>query len=84
MIDAKIQKDLIHQKKEEFDEVPNMDQILQDKKLKIVVKMNNMMFSSIKDIFQNSSIERFLTAQEKRDLQNKKKKEMAMIAKFKK
>ncbi len=58
---------------------------MQDKKLKIVVKMNNMKFSSIKDIFEGSSnFDRFLSQQEKRDQLNKKKKEEAMKAKFKK
>ena len=44
--------------------------------------MSNIKFKSIKDIFEGSMPERFLSTQEKRDLENKRKKEDGMKIKY--
>jgi hypothetical protein len=45
--------------------VPDMEEILQDKEIKIVVKMKNLKFNSINDVFEKSGPGRFMTEREK-------------------
>ena len=49
----------------DHEHVPDMEEILQDKKLKIVVKMTNLRFNSINDVFEKSGPGRFMTDREK-------------------
>jgi hypothetical protein len=51
-----------------------MEEILQEKELKIVVKMKNMKFSSVNDIFEKSGPGRFMSDREKFLLEKEKKK----------
>ena len=49
--------------------IPDMEKVLQSQKLKVVVKMSNIKFSSTNDIFgKGHDPERFLTAHEKKEL----------------
>jgi hypothetical protein len=51
-----------------------MEEILYEKELKIVVKMKNMKFSSVNDIFEKSGPGRFMTDREKFLLEKERKK----------
>lgn len=53
--------------------MPDLEKVLHEKKLKIMVKMKNMKFSSLFDVFEGQGAERFMT--EKQILQLKKQKE---------
>ncbi len=66
----------------EHEYVPNMEDILQEKELKIVVKMTNMKFGSINDIFEKSGPGRFMTDREKFLLEREKKKKEALKMKL--
>ena len=59
-----------------------MDDIMQDKELKIVIKMTNMRFGSINDIFEKSGPGRFMTDREKFLLEQEKKKKEALKLKL--
>jgi hypothetical protein len=45
--------------------VPHLEDIMMEKQLKIVVKMSNLKFSSINDIFEKSGPGRFMSEREK-------------------
>lgn len=45
-----------------------MENIMDKKKLKIVVKMTNIKFGSINDVFEKSGPGRFMTDREKRKI----------------
>ena len=49
----------------EHEYVPPLEDIMQEKHLKIVVKMSNLKFSSINDVFEKSGPGRYMTAREK-------------------
>ena len=49
----------------EHEYIPPLEDIMMEKHLKIVVKMSNLKFSSINDIFEKSGPGRYMTAREK-------------------
>lgn len=55
---------------------------MQEKDLKIVVKMTNMKFGSINDVFEKSGPGRFMTDREKFLLEQEKKKKEALKLKL--
>jgi hypothetical protein len=62
--------------------VPDFEKILQDKELKIVVKMTNHNYNSINDVFENAGPGRFLTEKEKARLEKERKKREALKMKL--
>jgi hypothetical protein len=62
--------------------VPDMEEILQEKELKLVIKMTNMKFGSINDIFEKSGPGRFMSDREKLLLEREKKKKEALKMKL--
>ena len=66
----------------EHEEVPPLEDIMQDKHLKIVVKMSNLKFNSINDIFEKSGAGRYMTAREKFLLEQEQKRKDALKLKL--
>jgi hypothetical protein len=62
--------------------VPDMEEILQDKKIKIVVKMTNLRFNSINDVFEKSGPGRFMTDREKFLIEQERLKKEALKLKL--
>ena len=55
---------------------------MQEKEIKIVIKMTNMRFGSINDVFEKSGPGRFMTDREKFLLEQEKKKKEALKLKL--
>jgi hypothetical protein len=62
--------------------VPPLEDIMMEKHLKIVVKMSNLKFSSINDVFEKSGPGRYMTAREKFLLEQEQKKKDALKLKL--
>lgn len=62
--------------------MPEMDDILYDRDLKIVVKMTNHVYTSVNDIFEKSGPGRFLSEAEKKILEKERKKREALKMKL--
>jgi hypothetical protein len=59
-----------------------MEDIMQEKEIKIVIKMTNMRFGSINDVFEKSGPGRFMSDREKFLLEQEKKKKEALKLKL--
>ena len=62
--------------------MPDMEEILQVKEIKIVVKMKNLKFNSINDVFEKSGPGRFMTEREKFLIEEEQKKKDALKLKL--
>lgn len=62
--------------------VPDFERILQEKELKIVVKMTNHQYGSINDVFEKSGPGRFMSDREKAILEKEQKKREALKMKL--
>ena len=69
MLHRKVIRDHEDARKINDAQIPDIEKVLQAKKLKIVVKMSNIKFNSTNDVFaKGHDPERFLTEHEKKEL----------------